>query len=422
MNVTEKREIKSFWWSPDRPEIRWFGTLVLEREQSPTLEFYVERRSPVDGMQSIGRVIHGMNEHGNPVTLLFAGSFGHNISGAVVKRRFEAGYALIGIHIHSTEDFAVNSIRFQVQHLYGWMNRSGFDRSVTEHGGAFIVKFHRLEDQWFRITPDLELGIHDVFTTNNGFQERKIKEDAAFTFKSKSGLSLKCFTELITSIRILIHFSCLHRVYPVWMTAYKDGHGYKVQERWIDQDIEVVNSSLHEAKSEYPLPDRWLFRYQDVQEDFAGFIRNWLEYREKYSEAIDCYSSTIYNSLTDVLSHLSLTQALEAYHSIRFDSHKQRDFKLKIEEICKLHESSLKGLIDDITDFSEWVWCSRNYYTHHNPVWLEKGKVAKRGDLYRLNEKLRLLFQMCVLSDLRVPKERFSFLRRQIATEVIDYD
>lgn len=206
------------------------------------------------------------------------------------------------------------------------------------------------------------------------------------------------------------------------MTAYKDGHGYKVQERWVDQDIEVINSSLREAKSEYPLPDRWLFRYQDVKADLAGFIRDWLEYKEKYSEAMNCYSSTIYNSLTDVLSHLSLTQALEAYHSIRFNSHNQNEFRPKIEGLCKLHKDSLKGLVDDIADFSEWVWCSRNYYTHHNPVWLKKGKVAKRGELYRLNEKLRLLFQMCVLTDLHIPKERFWHLRRQIATEVIDYE
>ena len=371
-------------------------------------------------MQSIGRVVHGMDQHGKPITLLFVGSCGQSISGAVVKRRFNAGYVLIGIHISSTEDFVINSMRFQVQHLYGWFNRSGFDRSVIEYGNEFIVKFRRLEDQWFNITPDLELGMHDVFSSHNGFQERQIKEDAALTFRSKSGLPLKSFTELITSIRILIHFSCLQRVYPVWMTAYKDGHGYRVEEKWIDQDIEVVNSSLHDAKSEYPLPGHWLFQYQDVQTDFAGFVRDWLDYMEKYSEAINCYSSTIYNSLTDVLSHLSLTQALEAYHSIRFDSHKQRDFKLKIEELCKLHQESLKGLVDDIADFSEWVWCSRNYYTHHNPIWLEKGKVAKRGELYRLNEKLRLLFQMCVLTDLRIPKERFSLLRRQIATDVID--
>jgi hypothetical protein len=418
--VNDKREIKSFWWSPSQPETRWFGTLTLETNKTPKLELFVERRSPMDGRQSMGHLIHGMDEHGKPITLLFVSSLGESFSGAVVKRTFDAGYVLIGIAVSDVESFVINSIRFQVQHLYGWIGKSGFDRKTVEYAGTFIVNFRRHDDEWFQITDDLELGIHNTFTANSGFQERRIKEDAGLTFRSKLGFSLKYCNELITSIRILIHFASLKRVYPVWMTAYKDGHGYQADERWIDQDIEIVSSNLREAKSEYPVPGEWLFQFHDVRNDFTGFIRKWLEYKEKFSEAIGCYSCTIYHSLTDELSHLSLTQALEAYHSIRYASHQNQDFQSKIEDLCKLHANSLKGLVDDIGDFSERVLCSRNYYTHHNPKWLMKGKVARRRDLYLLNEKLRLLFQMCVLADLEISENRFRLLRRQLASEVVD--
>jgi hypothetical protein len=47
--------------------------------------------------------------------------------------------------------------------------------------------------------------------------------------------------------------------------------------------------------------------------------------------------------------------------------------------------------------------------------------VAEKADLWRMNEKLKLLFQMCVLTDLGIPADRFSRLRRQLATEFIDY-
>jgi hypothetical protein len=67
------------------------------------------------------------------------------------------------------------------------------------------------------------------------------------------------------------------------------------------------------------------------------------------------------------------------------------------------------------------VLCTRNHYTHHNPKWKATGKVAERAELVRLNEKLRLLFQMCVLTDLQIPDDRFPRLRRQLATEIIDY-
>jgi hypothetical protein len=47
--------------------------------------------------------------------------------------------------------------------------------------------------------------------------------------------------------------------------------------------------------------------------------------------------------------------------------------------------------------------------------------VAERTDLFRLNEKLQMLFQMCVLTDLAVLADRFNRLRRQFATEIINY-
>lgn len=194
-----------------------------------------------------------------------------------------------------------------------------------------------------------------------------------------------------------------------------------MEPKWLDQDIDIQSWILREPECEIPISHYWIFRFEDVRGDFADFIGEWLKYVQKFAEPLNCYSSTIYHSLTGELAHLSLTQALEAYHGIQFSSHHKHEFKAKIEELCSLHADSLKGLVDDIPDFSERVLCTRNYYTHHNPKWLLTGKVAKKAELVRLNEKLRLLFQMCVLTDLKIPADRFSRLRRRLATEIIDY-
>src|ERR1044072_4489001 len=109
--------------------------------------------------------------------------------------------------------------------------------------------------------------------------------------------------ELISSVRTLLHFAVLKRSYPVWVTAYKSGYGKQYGERWLATDIEIISSNLQETVSEYPLPARWLFRFEDVQADFATFMRNWLDYTEKYAEPLGCYSSTVYHCLTDAISH-----------------------------------------------------------------------------------------------------------------------
>ena len=419
--MTTKREIKSFWWAPGHPDVRWFGALTLEPDETPSLELVVERRDPVIDRRPVDPVIHGKDEHGKPITLLFVGSSGETISGAVLKRTFSAGYALLGIALPAANGFLANSLRFQVQHFYGWLGRSGFERSEGDRADTFTVRYHQPEDEWFSLMPDLELGVHGTFETHNGFQERRIREDAALTFRSKAGFSLGRCNELVSAVRLLLNLAVLKKVYPVWMTAYQNGHGYKLGDQWIDQDIEIHSSILREAKSEPPIPDHWVFRFDDVRSDFAGFVRKWLDYTEKFAEALNCYSSTIYHSLTNELAHLSLTQALEAYHGTRFSSHHKHEFQAKIEELGNLHAASLRGLVDDVGDFAERVLCTRNHYTHHNPKWIATGKVAEKGELWRMNEKLKLLFQMCVLTDLGIPTDRFNRLRPQLAKEIMDY-
>ncbi len=121
------------------------------------------------------------------------------------------------------------------------------------------------------------------------------------------------------------------------------------------------------------------------------------------------------------MAHLSLAQALEAYHGIKFRSHRDRGLRAKISESATTHAVNLRGLVTDLDGFAAEVGKTRNHYTHHNPADLALGGVAERADLVRMNEKLKLLFQMCVLSDLGIPAGRFSCLRRQLATEIIEY-
>jgi hypothetical protein len=202
----------------------------------------------------------------------------------------------------------------------------------------------------------------------------------------------------------------------------KQGHGYQLGDQWINQDIEVYASVLREHTDQDPIGGRWTFRFGDIRDNLAAFFRDWLDYVAKYDEALGCYSATIYHSLPSELDHLSLTQALDAYHGVKFQSHRDRGgIRPKIEQLAGTHAISLRGFVDDIPAFAKEVQATRNYYTHHNPEVQKTGKVAEKTDLIHLNEKLTLLFQMCVLADMGIPADRFPDLRRQLATEIIHY-
>jgi len=174
-----------------------------------------------------------------------------------------------------------------------------------------------------------------------------------------------------------------------------------------------------DVKSEID-PDQWVFQFPDVQNDFGAFCSRWFHASLTYEEALSCYFTTVHHPLPDSVRHLCLTQALEAYHGVKNAAH-HNDFELKIRELAEAHRRNLPGLFDDPLDFATTVRHNRNYYTHHNPKWLSYGRVLLGTDLFRLNEKLRVLFQACMLDELRISPERCSRLRRQLATHIVNY-
>jgi hypothetical protein len=289
-----------------------------------------------------------------------------------------------------------------IQHFYGWSGITGFVHNSPTQDER-VIRYRLSDDIYYQISENLELGIGISTEAHTEVAKQSIKEDAWISFRSPEGLSFVRCMDLLAAVRQLLHFAVLERIYPAKICADKKGHGYHVGDHWRSHKIEIWSTILRKQKTELPLDDRWVFRFKDLSNRFAEFFKKWLEYVDSYKEALGCYSSTIYHSLTHEMTLLSLTQALDAYHGQKFESHQTRDFKTKIRELATPHAEVLQGLIDDMDAFVEQVHVNRNYYTHHNPKWKETGKVVEKGDLYRLNEKIKLIFQMCVLTDIGIP-------------------
>lgn len=419
--MTEKREIKGFWWTPDKPEYRVFGILTLELGEGAQLVTFAEGGFTAEAFDPNNQVIHGQDEHAKPVTLLFVMPPRPTISGGLMQRSFHVGYVVFGIALPDSSSFIAHELQLWIQHFHGWAGTTGFvdDSELKEET---TIRYRHPDEVYYRISDDLEVGIGVSMHAQHGLWDRGIKENAWISFRSKAGFSFHRSFKLLDAVRLLLHFAILKPVYPVEISVEKEGHGYSLGDRWIKQTISLWGSILREPKSEYPFDAaRWVFQLKDFGNAFSTRFTDWLDYVERYHEALGCYSSTIYHSLTHELTHLSLTQALDAYHGQKHQSHKNQDFKAKIQELATPHTTSLAGLVDDVPAFVEQVQATRNFYTHHNPKWKATGKVAEKADLYRLNEKLRLLFQMCVLTDIKIPADRFSRLRHQLATHIIDF-
>ena len=192
-------------------------------------------------------------------------------------------------------------------------------------------------------------------------------------------------------------------------------------------------------------PRNALFSYFDIGDEFMVIIKEWFTNYEKFGPLFYRYfTNTGFNFNAESL-FISYTQALESYmrkndafdefymSEEEYDSFKNKyyewinefnfpgdGFKASLNNKIKFgNEYSLRKrikellnyfdeyelidyLVDKYDGFSNIVADTRNYYTHYS----EKGPLVKSGgDLVLLCFDLKLLIELCILSELTIKKD-----------------
>lgn len=417
--MSEHRDIPGRWWIPSNPEQKWTGKLRLSPKKSPRLKLLIPEGLYIR-VPEIPEVLHGCDKNGNPITLLYASCSSKTMSGAIAQIKCSAGYAILGIHIAKPEEFKAHKLTLRVQYLFDWLNRSGF--KLRETVGYESKIHHALPDLLeFEVNPDLRMEFASTSSHKSAYRFESISEDVAVTFESSSGFSIPDCHELVSAVRHLLHFSILRRVHQITLTCRINGVGMQVGEDFFHDSIEFVSRSDHEEAPDEKFSDRLIFQFADVEKDFGTLFQKWMQFLKDFHEVAGCYFSTIYHSLPPEIEHLCLTQALEAYHGVKNGSHAARGIKNKIEELINAHHATFPSVFPDVKDFAGIVRDIRNYYAHHNPEDLRTGRIVERSELCRLNLKLSLLMQACILTELGIPTDRHRRLQRQLDVHFIEY-
>ncbi len=416
--MSENRDIAGIWWLPENPTDRWLGTLKLAPGRSPQLKFTVETSSNLCSVQ-FPEVLHGCDQHGHPITLLKLGRGRASFSGALAKLSYSAGYAILGIELLSRDNFHAHTLTLYMQHLFEWMARSGFQHeNMSRKEGT--IRYLRPEVISFAVGNDLMVKIVATSSSWSAPRERGIREHAFLEFYSAKGFSFMDCDKLVTAIRHLLHFAILQPVYPTRITCSQIGGDIESGNSFSPQEIEICSAlNREQIESEFQA-EGWMFQFSDVQSAFGQFLDKWLTFLRKFDEAMGCYFTTIYHPLPDVVQHICLTQALVAFHGIKNQSLGSYGLENQIRELAEVPGASMPGLFDDASGFAKSVAATRHYNTHFNPADHAKG-VVSGTPLFRVNEKLKLLFQICVLTEMGIASERFPRLRRQLATHIVEY-
>lgn len=413
--------LKGFWWSPDAPKQRWFGVLT-QTEKAIELVCYSDAGDIGLVNDESSGTVYGKDEKGRPVTLLVVSRDGSTKSGGMKTVTFSSGYVLLGVHATDRDAIRFKTVDIRLQHLYGWLGITGFNRkSNTQTPDEMTISYNYPPWISHQVREDLKVEFGVNTNSSSKFQTKSITEEASVSLTSETGFSFDQCWEYSVAFRTLLHFASLKPAYSVSMTLHdcvKASDGTKVPSR----EVRVWSRNFHEPMTLPPIDAYWVFRYNDVCQDFGPFFNRWLTYTEKYNEAFQCYNSTIYHRPPATVEHLSITQALDAYHGVRFNSHGNQTFKCKVKQLLDANKATLSSLIpSDLSAFAERIVITRNYYTHHNPEKLKTGNVAKGIDLMLMNMMLRILFQSCVLSDIGIPVSKLERLRHQMPVKIVEY-
>jgi hypothetical protein len=295
--MSDKREITGMWWFSPNSEERWTGTLTLEPCETPRLEIIVPKGFWNSKERFIPQVIHGHDENGAPITLLFPGPRQGTSSMAISRPTFCSGYAIQGIAINSADEFQAHSLTVSLHHLHQWAGLTGFQPNHEESFDKFTINYQHPDTLCFNIDDDLSIEIFVSYGAQNGLMRKSVYEETRITFKSKTGLTLKRCFYLINVVRQLLHFAALSKVYPVKISAFKEAHGRTIDGHFYPQEILIWSSIIrNEIESEHQ-SEWWVFRFSDIESRFTALFGGWLAFIEKYHEALDCYSTTTHHGL-----------------------------------------------------------------------------------------------------------------------------
>lgn len=426
----QDQEITGVWWVPTAPKNKVVGTYVYSKGDGGKLSLFG------DLMTEEADLIYGLSEKGNKITLFknFREKSSQNV--ALKKSEIVSNFAFIGVYFPSIEhiNFKNFSVRFSL--LDEWANISGFDINGDFENKEVTIKYKLPANKVLLVTDEYEIFVGVKASTPAIMH---VQKEATISQKTHIHVDFSNSTsdytevlELIYYIQIFLSLAVSKPVYPLEVTCTSESGKEKHQKIEYYEKINFLyKPSATTNKVEEIMPQYMLFSLGQVFNNVEEILGNWLSKADNLEPVYNLYFSAIYNTSTYTDSRfLNYIQAIESFHrrtcnltQLSPEEHEKRLTEV-IDTVPKQHKEwltkrlcysneltlrdRLKLIFDEFTDvlqpvlnkklFLNKVINTRNYLTHYDQSLKEK---ALHGfDLHEINEKLLLILQLCLLSQM----------------------
>lgn len=418
-------EYKGIWWLPNEPEKQISGILRFKPNEGATLDLIEDFGNEIVEPE----VILGVSSDGKNITLYkcFKTKSSFSIPGFQTSL-FYATFVFIGAHFRRPEDIKFKSISVHYSHLDEWVNISGFDIQRDSDKEEILIKYRRPKSIQTKIDDGLKILM--VFKPTWSIivqKEVTIKQKTEIRIETPEDKPFEYYCKVMYHIQNFLSLGIVKPVYPLDIVGTTEANNPPVEIYY--RSPEIPKAPVH--------PHDMLFTFKDISGRFEVFLKNWFEKANILKPVFDLYFGTLYNPRM-YLQHqfLSLIQAIEVYHRRKFEgkylsdedykpiykkfeevvngldveSSFKNSLKRKLEygneyslrrrlkDLFREYQDILNNFIDDRrATFIDKIVHVRNYLTHYSK---KEEKVVDRKELYHMIQQLKIIVQICLLSEL----------------------
>lgn len=447
------------WWVPDDENGRILGELFLGREQGLHLRLKIP-----EGYASIGdrpiKVIHGLDQHGKPITLFQSHCSNQVQSGALTIFTYSVGFCFHGAHFLRWAEARFNEADAQFTFLQDWMNISGFIPEKAEDGEA-VLHYRLPEDLEFDSGHGFVLKLFATVSTHGERQDfRSIRQSWTLRLKYRQAQPFKRIRRDLRIVRRLLTLGVKRSVDQLTFTVSRSDDDQWLGGKRLRCDIKCYTPETRDELDDDRKHAAWmLFAFTDVRSEFGTILNRWFDYHEQLDDALNLYFSTVENQhLYSNHVFLFLAQALEVYHRSQPTKFAQAieskaEFRKRLArltkdankadakwlraalafanaptlntrllEIFREKKPILGDFIENEKEFTDLIRRTRNHFTHWSEKTKKLGRIADDDDLFDLSYRLKVILQVCFLSDIGVPERIVKKLLAVPKWTVVSFD
>ena len=452
--LSDSFSLGGYWWLPDKPDQKIYGTLRYQPEAAPelTLEGSFKEFTPDASDYLSNVVIHGMTPDGIACTLVDAYQKSNRMHmPGITTSEFFCNRLFVGKEYIMPDVDTFESAIVEFSDMTSWLFRNPFDRKISEKEGTERVWgiTYTVPKLISHSVKSIQATIKfDSLVTSTGENQSRILSHTDYVkFRPNTKQNLDWYLNAIFNFRILLSFLIGEPIDLISIKLCTKKRMFRKKYRRNYVDFCIPHYISEKTRKLHP-PDI-LIPYPFIKKKFERYLNDW--YRKADEIKITCqllFGVLVQKGIPIDFQFLALIQAFESYHRSKKDdkylpgnsynsiqkvivkaipnsvsSDHRAALKSRIKYgneyslrkrfnliLNSIHDSFRQKIIINDVNFVNKIVSTRNYLTHRDDS--DKKNVMNPKEMLRASDSLKVLLMVLILSELGLD---FSTLEKAIS-------